>query len=692
MKISDLKIGTKLFVSFSLVVLIFAGVAGFQIMKMAELGTLQDAGASRGKDALDVSKIDMRMDAAYAVMADGMINRNIPDTKKNWQEIRALAEKDIAAIRRLSDTPEEKALAEDFVKNFNAYLDHFETETLPILEKEESFAKRANDALIVKDIELRVEGVYPVAADAIINRNLGETRKNMAEIHIRAKKDIETIAGLSDTDEEKVIAGEFATAYNTYLVTIEQELISALEMTSDVDQTIRDLDEEIDGLRDAVIAPLQKISASIGAETQAVLADEEMIRVIDAKIDEAREAAAIPLDKIISSLNSEMAEADEHFDEIRKSSVSLSIALSVVGVVFALLAAFLITRAVRRPIVLAMETAKRLADGDLMVKIEADGKDETSQLLLSLKQMVAKLQDVVIGIKAAADNVASGSQELSGTSEEMSQGATEQAAAAEEASSSMEQMAANIRQNADNALQTEKISSKSAGDARAGGEAVAKTLSAMKEIATKISIIEEIARQTNLLALNAAIEAARAGEHGKGFAVVAAEVRKLAERSQHAAAEISELSGSSVQVAEQAGEMLSRMVPDIQRTADLVQEISAASKEQDSGAEQVNQAIMQLDQVIQQNASASEEMASTSEQLASQAEQLQEAIAFFKVDDQAGVKVRHTPQHVAKKKQVGLPAPKKVLKKIKKAAPAAGGLDLNMSGDSKNLDDEFERF
>jgi len=256
----------------------------------------------------------------------------------------------------------------------------------------------------------------------------------------------------------------------------------------------------------------------------------------------------------------------------------------------------------------------------------------------------------------------------------------------------MEQMAANIRQNADNAMQTEKIASKSAEDAKKGGESVAKTLAAMKEIASKISIIEEIARQTNLLALNAAIEAARAGEHGKGFAVVAAEVRKLAERSQHAAAEISELSGSSVEVAEQAGRMLSEMVPDIQRTAELVQEISAASKEQDTGAEQVNQAIMQLDQVIQQNASASEEMASTSEELSSQAEQLQDTISFFKVDTKAGSKVRHAPQPVAKKKQAGLPAPKPVFKKTKKTTSASSGLDLDLGGDSSKLDDEFERF
>jgi methyl-accepting chemotaxis protein len=199
----------------------------------------------------------------------------------------------------------------------------------------------------------------------------------------------------------------------------------------------------------------------------------------------------------------------------------------------------------------------------------------------------------------------------------------------------MEEMGSNIRQNADNALQTEKIAIKSAQDARDGGKAVEQTVSAMREIAGKISIIEEIARQTNLLALNAAIEAARAGEHGKGFAVVASEVRKLAERSQTAAAEISKLSTSSVDVAEKAGAMLLQLVPDIQKTAELVQEISAACNEQSSGAEQVNKAIQQLEQVIQQNASASEEMASTSEELSSQAERLQDAIAFFKVDSAA---------------------------------------------------------
>jgi methyl-accepting chemotaxis protein len=309
--------------------------------------------------------------------------------------------------------------------------------------------------------------------------------------------------------------------------------------------------------------------------------------------------------------------------------------LIIIG--FAVLIAIALGIFISKLIVNALKKGLRLAElvasGDLTETLEIDQKDEIGQLAVALNQMVEKLKDVVESVKSASDNVASGSQELSSSSEQMSQGATEQAAAAEEASSSMEQMTSNIKQNADNAQQTEKIALKSSQDAKEGGKAVTETAEAMKEIAGKISIIEEIARQTNLLALNAAIEAARAGEHGKGFAVVASEVRKLAERSQTAAAEINKLSASSIKVAEKAGELLTKIVPDIQRTAELVQEITASSNEQNSGAEQINSAIQQLNQVIQQNASASEEMSSTAEELTSQSEQLQDTIAFFKVDD-----------------------------------------------------------
>jgi methyl-accepting chemotaxis protein len=341
------------------------------------------------------------------------------------------------------------------------------------------------------------------------------------------------------------------------------------------------------------------------------------------------------------------------------------------------------------------ENAKKVAQGNLMVELKK--RSDNDDLMESLAAMVAKLKEVVMEVQAAADSVSSGGQEMSATAQQMSQGATEQAASAEEVSSSMEQMASSIRQNTDNAMQTEKIAIKSAADAKEGGKAVNETVAAMKEIATKISIIEEIARQTNLLALNAAIEAARAGEHGKGFAVVASEVRKLAERSQSAAGEISKLSTSSVAIAEQAGDMLNRMLPDIQKTAELVQEISASSKEQDTGAEQINKAIQQLDQVIQQNASAAEEMASTTEELSGQAEQLKVTIAFFSLD--SAQKALPAPGRGAQKQiaanhhaTIAHIAPHKTGKAAKNGAKT-GGVNIELGhGGADALDDAFEKY
>ena len=273
--------------------------------------------------------------------------------------------------------------------------------------------------------------------------------------------------------------------------------------------------------------------------------------------------------------------------------------------------------------------AEEIARGNLTATIDIQQEDEVGQLALALRSMVLKLQVIVQEVKTASNNVGSGSQQISTTAQQMSQGASEQAASTEELSSSIEEMASNINQNSENADKTEGIAAKSANDAEAGGQAVRKTIAAMKQIVEKINIIEEIARSTNLLALNAAIEAARAGEAGKGFSVVANEVRKLAERSQEAASEISELSKDSMGVAENAGSLLGQIVPDIKYTAELVQGISAASAEQNSGSQQISTAIMQLDQVVQQNALSSEELASMSEELSSQSTQLIDIMSFF---------------------------------------------------------------
>lgn len=338
--------------------------------------------------------------------------------------------------------------------------------------------------------------------------------------------------------------------------------------------------------------------------------------------------------------------------------------------------------------------ADEIANGDLTVQPKPLSDKDT--LGLSLQSMVERLRGVVGDALSAADNVSAGSQELSATSEQMSQGATEQAAAAEQASASMEEMAANIKQNADNAAQTEKISRQSSKDAEASGEAVNRAVDAMRTIADKIGIVQEIARQTDLLALNAAVEAARAGEHGKGFAVVASEVRKLAERSQTAAAEIGAVSGDTVKAAQEAGDMLQRLVPDIRKTAELVSEISAACREQDIGASQINEAIQQLDKVTQQNAGASEQMSATSEELAAQAEELQTSIAFFRTDTVGGrAPTRAAPARVSTFKASAKPATRPVAKSApvkpnvhaQQARAKGFALDMAMGGaDAEDMD------
>ena len=551
-----------------------------------------------------------------------------------------------------------------------------------------------------------------------------------------------------------------------------------LTMQANKDDLAR-FDTEVTKPRQALVAALEAAEATASTQGKPLWAGArgavQQVGAVHDKIraaiergaaDEARNLSATQVAQFVNEaaknlvgvveLNQTILEkakidAGQEYDSARVLMLSMVIGSMLIAVSAALWIAINISRGLSR----AGELAKAVAIGDLSQEIEVKSNDEIKDLVdslndmtanlrvtagvadtiangdltvrvqrfsdkdvlgISLERMVEKLRQVVSEALSAADNVSAGSQELSSSSEELSQGATEQASSAEEASSSMEEMASNIKQNADNAAQTEKIARQSAADAQASGEAVGRAVEAMRTIAEKITIVQEIARQTDLLALNAAVEAARAGEHGKGFAVVASEVRKLAERSQTAAAEIATVSSQTVKAAAEAGEMLTRLVPDIQKTAGLVSEISAACREQDIGAEQINQAIQQLDKVTQQNAGASEEMSATSEELAAQAETLQSSIAYFRTEENASEAPRrqapasHAPAAKAARpaarpapaaRTAAKPAPigaAKLIGQVQaaygngKAGAAKPGFRLDMaSGGPDHHDAQFER-
>lgn len=361
----------------------------------------------------------------------------------------------------------------------------------------------------------------------------------------------------------------------------------------------------------------------------------------------------------------------------------------LVGIILALVLSMSILKQLGGEPAQVLEVANRIAKGDLTYKF--DDRKPPVGILGSMKTMSDKLHTIIVSVKNASGLIANASAEMSVASQRMSEGATQQASSAEEVSSSMEEMAANIQQNTDNSKETEKIAVASASSITTSSQAVEKTVTSMKSITDKISIIGEISRQTNLLALNAAVEAARAGEHGRGFAVVAAEIRRLAERSQSAATEINDVSKSSVEVAQESGHMLQSVVPDIQKTSDLVREITAASVEQNSGTNQINEAFQQFNLVVQQNAASAEEMASNAEELNSQAELLRKTVGFFHVGQQYQMGTYTSPNQSVVSPELSEKRDQ-YSSQEESAITNFSGIDIDLGDNNDHSDHDYEKF
>ena len=382
---------------------------------------------------------------------------------------------------------------------------------------------------------------------------------------------------------------------------------------------------------------------------------------------------------------------DDSMATYNASRLQMAGALAAAVLVSLVLATWIMW-AISKALHAASDIVSAVAEGDLTATAPRLPNDEIGDLVRTILGMTARLRTIAGDLATATRFVAEGGEQLQATAEQLSEGSAEQAASSEETSSSMEQITATIRQTADNAAETEGIAKQSAIDATESGDAVARAVAAMKTIAEKVLVVQEIARQTDLLALNAAVEAARAGEHGRGFAVVASEVRKLAERSQGAAAEIATLSSETVRSAETAGQMLGRLVPDIQRTAALVSEISGAAREQTAGAMQINTAIQQLDRVTQTNSAAAEELAATSVELAEQVGQLEAAIGFFKTGETTPVRVAKKPvRHAARAGRHAFAASPRSMTTGNAAAASSEGFDFDLDREADSLDAEFTR-